>query len=131
MDSVARLHEELRAIAAMLDSEAATIRDIPLEPSRENIRHIGEALSAIYEILRAIYAIRPELTPTQLQVTGLEAEANRRLTRSLGQALGKLDQGFLSQAIAELEAYLLHEQSQLHRSIAERELVSIKKRRAT
>ena len=131
MDSVAKLHEELRAIAAMLDSAAAAIRDIPLEPSKENIRHIGEALGAIYEILRAIYAIRPELTPSQLQITGSQAEANGRLTRSLGQALSRLDKGMVSEAIAELETYLSHEQSLLHRSIAEHQLIGIKKRRAT
>jgi hypothetical protein len=131
VDPVARLHEKLLSIAAMLDSVAEVIRDIPLEPSKENVRHIGEALSAIYDVLRAIYAVRSELTPSQLEIAGPEAEANRRLTQSLGQALGKLDKGLVAEAVAELETYLLTEQSRFHRSIAEHELIRIKSQLAT
>ena len=60
---IEQLHERLLAAAALLDQAAAEIRDVPLQPCSENVLHIGTALAEIFDILRAIYAVRPDLEP--------------------------------------------------------------------
>src|SRR6266404_8909814 len=81
------LHHRLRVAAALLDSAAQDVRDIPLAPPKENIRHLGQALAAIFDVLRAIYAVRPDLTPKFLTESSPASDANKRLTAALGEAL--------------------------------------------
>lgn len=61
MDNLASLHARLRLICGLLDGAAGIIRNVPLSPTNEHIRRIGESLASVYEIQRAIYKLRPEL----------------------------------------------------------------------
>jgi hypothetical protein len=60
LDSIWRLLEEA---AARLNEAALQVRDLPLEPKREHMHRIGQALSEIHEIQYHVFALQPDLTP--------------------------------------------------------------------
>ncbi len=64
IDSINNLLEESRRL---LNEAAGQIRDLPLDPQKPNIRHIGNALVEITEIQIQIYALRPDLEPFYLK----------------------------------------------------------------
>jgi hypothetical protein len=118
MTSIDSLYQRLLITASLLDTAAGEIRDIPLSPAKENIRHIGGALAEIYELLRAVYAVRPDLVPVEFGERKADHEANTRLTPVLSEAYRLVEAGSVAQAIALLERYAETESSVLHRRIA-------------
>jgi len=112
------LHHRLRVAAALLDSAAQDVRDIALAPPKENIRHLGQALAAIFDVLRAIYAVRPDLTPKFLTESSPASDANKRLTAALGEALRLADEGHTTEAAKLLASYAASEGSSVHKEIA-------------
>jgi hypothetical protein len=114
-ESIDRL---LTVAASLLDLAAAEIRDAKLEPVRENIHRIGVALSEVFEIQQSIYAAHPGLAPKFLAEQSPLAESNKLLTEYLARALRIECDGDRGAAVAELEAYLALETSELHRNIA-------------
>jgi hypothetical protein len=131
MATVEDLHNKLRVAAALLDNAAGEIRDLPLAPTKQNVRHIGEALASIFEIMRAIYAVRPDLTPAALKEGGPPSEANERLTDVFGKAIRLVEEGQTSAAIELLSSYVESENSRLHREIALDEINRLKGGAAT
>jgi hypothetical protein len=116
--SLGELHDRLRVAAALLDSAAALVRDIPLAPPKENIRHIADALAAIFDVLRAVYIARPELTPGFLTESSAFADANKRLTSALGEAIRLAEAGDTTAAAEALASYAASEESSTHKGIA-------------
>lgn len=84
----------------LLDAAAGQIRDAHLQPVRANIRSVGEALAAVFEIQAAIYKQAPELQlepkyeepPEEIRL------ANRRLGEAMLAADDLVDQGKLAEA---------------------------------
>ncbi len=73
------LNESLSAAARILDYAATVIRDIPLNPTKDNISKIGEALSCIFDIQNQIYKADPTLEPEYLKRSSpYPAELNRQ-----------------------------------------------------
>jgi hypothetical protein len=66
MATLEALFANLNKAARALDKAAAQIRDVPLEPTRENIRRIANILIEIFELQQQIYPLRPELIPEHL-----------------------------------------------------------------
>ena len=118
MISLDGLHERLRVLAMLLDGAAQAIQEIPLAPPRENTRHIGTALAAVFDVMRAIHAVRPDLVPERLEESERTVLANTRLTRALADALALAEQGRPEAALELLSSYAAGESSQLHRRIA-------------
>jgi hypothetical protein len=125
---IEQLHERLLAAASLLDQASGEIRDIPLQPSSDNVLHIGAALTEIFDILRAIYAVRPDLEPPQLETPPDQSAANKRLTIALGEALRLAGDGRLADAASLLEEFCRSETSQFHRRIAKDELQRLRTR---
>ncbi len=122
MDKLGNLNKRLRVIASLLDGTASNIRDAPLSPTNDNIRHIGEALFAIYEIQRSIYKLRPELEIPYEEPPEEIAAANKRLGEALIQAYDLADDSKLAQAVGILTAFEKDEPSDYHRSLAAGEI---------
>jgi hypothetical protein len=118
MASLDELHNRLRVAASLLDAAAQDVRDLPLAPPKDNIRHIGDALAAIFDVLRAIYAVRPDLTPAYLKESSATPDANKRLTQALGEALRLAELGQTSEAAELLTSYAAVESSSVHKGIA-------------
>ena len=85
--SLDHLNKLLREAANKLDRAALEIRDIPLEPRKQHIRKIGEALSNIFDIQHTIYDARPDLEPEYLGLS--KPPANLEANRAWGNALIK------------------------------------------
>jgi len=119
MPTLDELDNQLTVAAWLLDASAGTIRDCPLDPSKEHIRRVGDALANIFDIQRAIYELRPDLKPGFLREDPSQfAAANARLTLSLSNAhkLGEIGQ--FEEATRILNEYIATESSDRHRSIA-------------
>ena len=67
MADLKSLNELLSAEAGILDTAAAEIRDIPLDPKKEHISKIDHALTLIFDIQHLIYKICIELDPEHLK----------------------------------------------------------------
>lgn len=66
MASLESINERLRVAAEQLDQAANELRDLPLEPSKQHILAIGEALANVFRIQNEIYRLRPDLQPAYL-----------------------------------------------------------------
>ena len=125
MASIETLHESLLAAATLLDTAAGEIREISTFPTNDNIYKIGKALAEIYEVLRVIYAVHPDLKPVELVERKSDAEANKRLGPVLDRAYQEVRNGNTHEAILLLQEYAENEPSQLHRDIALNEVCNI------
>jgi len=79
-------------------------------------------LVEIYDLLRSIYAVRPDLVPEQLEERKGDSEANRHLTPILSEVYQLVQAGNVGQAIEMLEQYAATEPSELHKNIALEEI---------
>jgi hypothetical protein len=129
MPSLDSLNDLLTQAATLLDMAAEEVRDIPLEPKKENIRWIAAILSEIFEMQQRIYALRPDLKPPFLSEPSKNPESNRALGRALVEA-GRLDdEGQLDAAVAVLESYQAAESSTHHREIAQSLIERLREKR--
>jgi len=126
MDKLAALHQQLRIAAGLLDGAATLIREAPLDPTREHIYRIGEALAAIAEIRFAIGGVRPDLEPPYEPAPEAVSDANRRLGPVLLRAYDFAESSKLIDAIAVLEEYVKNESSEHHRDIAQGEIARLR-----
>lgn len=131
MDKLATLHQQLRIAGELLDGAATLIRDAPLDPTREHIYRIGEALAAIAEIRFAIGGVRPDLEPPYDPAPKEVSDANRRLGPVLLQAYDLAESSRLIDAIEVLEEYVKNESSEHHRDIALGEIARLRHGYAT
>ena len=114
------LHRSLRVAAMLLDLAASQVRDGKLLPVKGNIRTVGEALAAIFEVQQAIYKQAPELG---LERTYEEPSEEVRLAnRRLGEAMLEADElseaGRIQDARAVLERFSSEDPSEAHRALA-------------
>ena len=120
MHPLESLHRSLRVAAMLLDSAAGQVRDAKLLPVKKNIRTIGEALVAVFEIQQAIYKQSPELNlerkyedpPEEVRL------ANRRLGEVMVAADEFADQGRFEEARAVLARFSTEDPSEYHRHLA-------------
>jgi hypothetical protein len=122
MASSGSIHRLLSVAASLLDHAAAEIRDAKLEPVRENIEHIGRALSEVIEIQLQLYKLRPDLTPEYLSEPSEHSAANRLLTEYMYNASEFELSGNAGKAIATFLEFLALESSPLHKNIARGEI---------
>ena len=122
MGSLEELDSTLLAATRLLDAAAAQTRDLGLTPVRDHIRLIAEAMARVFEIQEAIYRMRPELKPAHLKEQSPAPDADRRLTRVLGEACRRVDSGDRIGAIGLLRSFASTETSDLHREIARLEI---------
>jgi hypothetical protein len=124
MASAESVHRLLVAASQLLDSAASEMREIGLG---RNVTHIGAALTEIFDIKMALYALRPDLMPAHLAepIPPEVSEANHRLTRYLADALSFDEAGNTDAAVSMLRSYLEVETSSDHREIAQSEISRI------
>ena len=91
MASLESINEKLRVAAENLDQAATEIRDLPLEPPKQHIRAIGEALANVFQIQHEIYRLRPELEPAYLREESPEPDGE--LTPEQANYIGVPQQG--------------------------------------
>jgi hypothetical protein len=53
----------VRIAAGLLDDAAGEILDLALEPTKDHIRLLADAMAGIFDVQQAIYRLRPELKP--------------------------------------------------------------------
>ena len=129
MPSLDSLNDLLSRAAKLLDVAAREIRDIPLEPTKENIHRIAEVLTEIFELQRRIYDLRPDLKPPFLDEASSNPESNRALGRALVEADRLGDEGRTDAAIAVLQSYQAAESSAHHREIAQATIERLREKR--
>jgi hypothetical protein len=105
--SIETINELLDKAGNTLDHAAQHMVLSELQPSGEYIYRVGEALAKIFEIQRAIYAIRPELTPSFLrEPSSLPAGESRRFGDVFLASLELENKGAVREAEAKWERYL-------------------------
>jgi hypothetical protein len=119
MPTLDELNDELVAAAHLLDLAAATIRDCPLQPSSEHIRRIANALAEVFDIQRAVYEKRPDLTPAVLRDASAFSEASGRLAAAVSKAHKLGEVGQFAEAESVLTEYIAAESSDKHKAAAQ------------
>jgi hypothetical protein len=124
MQHLVALNQTLRAAGTMLDTAAGQIRDGRLEPVRQNITKIGEALALIFELQEQIYRQAPELNlePQYEELPEEERQANRRLGEAMLAADDLATSGKFAEARQYLADYASSEASEKHSELARRQV---------
>jgi len=118
MNPLERLNRTLISASIMLDNAAGQIRDAALSPTKQHIYSVGEALTSIYEIQRAIYKLKPELEPKNTEESEETQAANRRLGEALIAAYDLADNGQVQEGVALLGEFANNDPSKYHRELA-------------
>lgn len=129
MEKHQQLHETLRAAVQFLDSAASQVRDLPLDPTKENIRLIAGAIANVFQVLHTVEAESPDLTKRYDEPSEEVKMANRRLGEALIEAEDIAENGDLKSAQSFLERFAESEPSMRHRDIAIIEATRYKLRR--
>lgn len=127
MPSLESINELLSEAAKTLDLAASEIRDAPLEPAKENISRVGEALTKIYEVQLHIYESRPDLKPDYLKEPIKSPGDNRALGIALVEAGELAEAGRIHAAIAVLEKFIKNDPAPHLRGIAEAQIERYRK----
>jgi hypothetical protein len=112
-----QLHRTLSAAAQLLDDAASRVMDVKLEPTKQHLRHIGEALALVFQVQRAVEVANPKLAK-QYKPPTEESSANRRLGDALVEAEGLAESKGNAEAQAFLERFATSEPSVFHRDLA-------------
>ena len=126
MTSPRSISEKLPSAVALLDEAARGIVELPLEPSRDHVARIGEALSSIFEIQYHLNAIDPSLTPPELK--GPFEHPDGALAVALAHAQAAEAKGHVAVAIALLEWLASQVGSPVHADRAKAEIERLKRR---
>jgi hypothetical protein len=122
MASFESVNTLLTVAARLLDQAASDTRDAKLDPVHANIEKIGRALAEVFEVQHKIYELEPRLKPEYLNEVSPSPEADRVLTRYMGEAIGMEQSGDIEGAIEKLREFLLLESSPHHQAIAQGEI---------
>ncbi len=128
MADIKSLNELLSAAAGILDTATTEIRDIPLEPKKEHIFKIGNALSLIFDIQHQIYKIDPKLEPEHLKrPSQFPPGVNRRFGEILLKAADFCDVGKYQDAISLYESYISEDPPEFFIELTKDRIEEIKK----
>lgn len=128
MATIEDINKLLDACAAELDRCARLIRDVELDPVKENIRRIGHALSDIFEIQNEIFKLKPELMPKEWNEPVTDKELNRVFGELLIETEDLCRAGQPHTAIERLEAFIGIHPGKNFVEMARNEIASIKSR---
>ena len=109
----------------MLDDAAGRVRDAPLEPTRDHIRHVGAALAEVFEIRRAIYQLEPSLMPPEATEPASRKSENLAFARTMEQACRCESEGNLPESVRLFELFSKVTSSSRLREVSNAEIVRI------
>ena len=111
----------------MLDHAAAQIGDTPLEPRKEFIEKIGQALTLIFEIQQQIYKLDPSLEPDYLKQPPPYPRESRKFGDVIIQAADYEEAGDYQKAIAAYQEYISQGPPEFFSNMARNQIERIKK----
>ena len=121
------LDELLSAAAGILDTAAIEIRDVSLNPTKDNISRIGKALALISDIQLQIYKVAPKLEPKYLtRPSPYPPEINRRFGEILIAATELYDEKKYNEAISLYESFIEENPPEFFIKMAEGRIRKIK-----
>jgi hypothetical protein len=122
------LNEILWATMRILDYAAEEIRDIPLNPKKENISRIGKALTLIIDIQQQIYQVDPKLKPEYLKRSSpYPAELNRRYGEIVIKDADLCDLKMYHEAISLYENFISANPPEFFTKMAKNRIAKIRK----
>ncbi|MCH7928224.1 MAG: hypothetical protein IID03_09645 [Candidatus Dadabacteria bacterium] len=127
MPSLKELNDLLRDASKSLDLAAKQIRDIPLDPKKDNIRTIGNVLTEIFKLKHKIYELEPELMPEKLKYKSKYTGDNNKYGKVLISAEDFKEQGKIGKAIQVYEDYIKTDPPEYFKDMALSELENINK----
>lgn len=118
MEKHDQLHSTLRLAAQLLDNAAVQVRDLPLNPSSDNVTFLAEAMVNVFQVMHLVEAECPSLANHNEKPTHEVSLANRRLGEAFLRAEAlSIEQGNTASA-QYLEVYASNEPLRSHKGIA-------------
>ena len=128
MPDLKSLNESLSAAARILINAATEIRDIPLNPTKENISTIGKALTLIFKIQQQIYMNDPSLEPEYLKRPSLyPSELNRKFGEIVNKDADLCDIGRYQEAISLYDNFINENPPEFFANMAKDRIAKIMK----
>ena len=122
------LNEILSVAANILDTAASEVRDIPLNPLKDNIYKIGKVLTIIHDLQDQICKIDPKFEPEYLRrPSPFPPEINRRFGKILIKATDLCDEKKYKEAISLYKSYILENPPEFFKKMAELRIEMIEK----
>jgi len=106
MPTLEEIDSILKECASQLDYSAGLIRDLPLEPVRENIRKVGRALAEVCELRAAVFKLEPGLKPDGWDDPPTSSEYNRMFGQAILQAEEFVEAGKIDDAVKTFESFI-------------------------
>ena len=128
MADLKSLNDLLSEASRILDTATTEIRDVPLNPTKENIYRIGKGLDLIFEVQCQIYKIDHSLDPEYLKRSSLSPTGvNRKFGEILLQASDLCDDKKYQDAISLYEDYISENPPEFFANMAKKRIARIKK----
>ncbi len=118
----------LKSCATHLDKCAGLVRDLPLEPVRENIYRIGRALAEIGELRAELFKLHPQLKPEGWDDPLPNADYNQMFGQTILQAEELCDAGKPNEAVKCLESFIFIGPPEELQRLAQNEVQKLKGR---
>lgn len=106
---------------------SSIIRDIPLEPRRENIHRIGHALAEIGDLRNEIYKLYPDLKPDGWDEPPIEEAYGEMYENASIMVREHIEAGNIDRAVECLESFIFMGPSKKYEELAKNQIQKIKK----
>jgi hypothetical protein len=127
--SLDKLDRTLALAAKAVDDAAASIAEEGLEPVKDNISKLGQALGLIFDVQRALYSIRPDLEPEVLRERSPYPPGESHVYgEHLLKSLELVERGEIREAIELWRSYLAGQVHPFFREMAEEQLGHLERR---
>ena len=127
MDTPEDLNKLLSECCEQLVDCSGIIKEMPLEPTRENIYRVGKALAEVSEIRSELYKLHPHLKPERWDEPPSEDDYAKMFQEASRQADEHLQVGKPEKAIETFESYLFIVPSDKYENKAKNEIEKLRK----
>ena len=106
---------------------SSIIREMPLEPAKENIYRVGKALAEISEIRSVLYRAHPQLKPEKWDEPPSEEDFSEMYEEALRQAAEHIEAGKPREAVKTLESYIFIGPTEKYENMARQEMEKLRR----
>ena len=122
MPTLDELNKILSDCCEQLVDCSGMIKEIPLEPAKQNIYKIGKALAEISELRSVIYRIRPDLKPEKWDEPPSDEDFKEMFEEAKRQAEEHCNSGNPEKAVETYESYIFIGPTEKYENLAKDEI---------
>ena len=128
MSSIEELNRMIATCCEDMVDCTAIIKDIELEPIRENIYKVGKAIAELSELRSEIYKVRPDLKPELWDEPPSEEAYGEMYETAIEMAEEHLENNSPKRAVETIESYLFIGPHEKYEKLAQKKLKELRRK---